>query len=106
MEPHWSNSDGVQSVCSFQTSKLTEYFRECGQESRCIFHFLLLLRFTLVKDLTRPPAVPGLKHQQQHRQQEADSTSIREAPTTIADSEISGSEACRDLTLWNADNTR
>lgn len=42
----------------------------------------------------------------QDRQQEVDSTSIREAPTTIPDSGISGSEACRDLTLWNADNTR
>ncbi len=31
--------------------------------------------------------------------------SIREAPTPTPDSEIRGSEACRDLTLRNANNT-
>ena len=34
-----------------------------------------------------------------------DNMSIRGAPTLAPDSEIRGSEACRDLTLRNADTT-
>jgi len=47
---------------------------------------------------------PGSRFASQ-QQQEVDNMSIREAPTLTPDSEIRGSEACRDLTSKNADTT-
>lgn len=40
-----------------------------------------------------------------NQQQDVDNMSIREAPHQSPDSEIRGSEACRDLTLKNAYTT-
>lgn len=71
-------------------------------------HFPILL---LVNDLTSPPAAPAgtLLSRSFSNGRTGSRKSIacplEKPPTTIPDSEISRSEACRDLTLRNADNT-
>lgn len=111
----WSNagqtSTGPSLLLVFQNLKIS-FKASVVRESRCIFPLSPTFPFCCWLMTNEPSssfrwnAAQPFLQQRQDRQKEVDSTSIREAPpTTIPDSEISRSEACRDLTLRNADNT-